>query len=663
MSKGFAASSRQILLASFVLASFVALGTRLVWLHVIDRGELLRIVAQVRGKIDKIPARRGDIVDARGAILATSRPLNVVSVDPQIVREEDKKKWPRLAELLGLPLPELTEKFNTKFHSAAPANTASPASPAAPSVGLVFNFNAPATRAADAVPAGDDDPATDDPPDEFGRRPIRFASLSDTVSESALVEIKALGVTGLVFERTYRRAYPHNALAAHVIGYVNRQEAPVTGIERYADFYLHGHNGWLESEKDGKRQELAQFRTREVAASDGYSVQLSIDSTVQQLVEDELAAIAEKYQPEKATIIVSDPQTGFILGMGNYPTFDLNKYNKLSQEERDRSMRNIAATDQYEPGSVFKIVAASGALEEGLVTPETVFDCALNTIDYRGKLINLPGEDHVFEDPRHVTLSHVVSFSSNRGAAQLGVMLGDDRFYKYVRAFGFGEITGFPGSRESSGTLAAPTDWDDLTLTRMPMGQSIAATPLQMHQAMGVIASGGFLIHPSVIRQIKDAAGEVVYRFVGRVPKRVLTERTARTMAAMLMGVASKEGTAPLAAIENYQVAGKTGTAQKLIPVTDSRGNTKLEYSHKNHVVSFVGFLPASNPQIAVSVIIDDADARCPGGVAYGSKVAAPVFKHLAQQLIQYREIKPVYENAPVPASSAPLLAFQGGHR
>ncbi len=661
MSKGFAASSRQLLLASVVLASFVALGTRLVWLQVIDREEFLRVVAQARHKIDEVPARRGDIVDSRGAILATSRSLIVLGVDPQMIRDEDRKKWLQLAALLGLPLPELAQKFNTKFRPAAPANTAQPASPTAQPAGLVFNLNAPSAAPAPGSSTEDDATALDEAADASGNRPIRYAELSESVSESTFAEIKALGIAGIVSRRVYRRSYPHNALAAHLVGYVNREESPVTGIERYADFYLHGRNGWLESEKDGKRQELAQFRTREVAAADGYSVQLSIDSTVQQMVEDELAALAAKYQPLKATIIVSDPRTGFILALGNYPSFDLNTYNKLTKDEQDRSMRNIAVTDQYEPGSVFKIVAASAALNEGLVTPQTTFDCALNTIDYRGKPRSLPGEDHPFEDPRHVDLAHVVSFSSNRGAAQLGVMLGDERFYKYVRAFGFGEITGFPGSRESSGSLAAPDKWDDITLTRMPMGQSIAATPLQMHQAMSAIAAGGVLIHPSIIRQIKDASGEVVYRFVGKTPKRIITERTAQTMATLLMGVASKEGTAPLAAIENYQVAGKTGTAQKLIPVTDSRGNTKLEYSHKNHVVSFVGFLPASCPQVAISVIIDDADARCPGGVAYGSKVAAPSFKHLAEQLIQYLEIKPVFDH--VPAAAPSLLAQQGGRR
>ena len=664
MSKGFAANSRQILLASAVLASFAALGTRLVFLHVFDREELLRVVAQTRGKMEEVTARRGDILDARGALLATSRSLIVLAVDPQVVIEQDRKKWAQLAELIGMPLPELTRIFTTKFRPVPAATPATVVAPSSPAARLAFNLpSLPAPNSAAETAATDgDDPAVEESANASGLRPIRFAKLSDSVTDAVFTQIKALEIKGVIGTRSYSRSYPHDSLAAHIIGYVDRQEKPVTGIERNLDFYLHGRNGWRESEKDGKRQELAQFRTRDVPAADGYSVQLSIDVTVQHLIEDELAALAEKYQPQKATIIVSDPRTGFILGLGNYPTFDLNRYNQVSKDDQGR-MKNIAATDQYEPGSVFKIVAAAGALNEGLVRPDTTFNCMLESIEYQGAPNNLlltrkfPDEDHHFDHP--LTVSEIIAHSSNRGASQLAMKLGDERFYRYVRAFGFGEMTGFPGGPESSGDLKPPEKWDSLTITRMPMGHAIAATPLQMHQAMSVIASGGLLLRPKVIRQIRDAAGESVLRYVGRQGERVISEQTASTVAYMLMGVASKEGTAPEAAIPNYQVAGKTGTAQKLLPVTTARG-TRLEYSRKNHVVSFVGFLPASNPQLAISVIIDDADARCPGGVAYGSKVAAPIFKHLALQLIQYLDIKPVADPATAPKGVPPMLAYQG---
>ena len=408
---------------------------------------------------------------------------------------------------------------------------------------------------------------------------------------------------------------------------------PVAGIEHYADFFLRGRDGWREGERDGKGREAAQFRSREVPPADGFSVKLSIDSTVQHIVEEELAYLAQKYQPEKATIIVSDPRTGFILALGNYPSFDLNEYNKVPKDEQG-AMRNIAVADMYEPGSCFKIVAASGGLEEGLITPSTLFDCSQDHVDYRGKPRSMPKEDHRFADPQHVPLTQVISFSSNRGAGLIAMRLGEEKFYDYARAFGFGQITGFPIGGEIGGSMASPAKWDGLTITRMPMGHSIAATPMQMQMAMSVIASGGFLFRPQIIREIRDSAGEVVYRYDAVVKRRVIGDQTAHTMARLLMGVATTQGTAPEAAIPNYEVAGKTGTTQKII---------NGRYSERHHVASFIGFFPASRPQVAISVIVDDADAHATGGIAYGKGVAAPSFKHIGEQLIQYLDIKPVY--------------------
>jgi cell division protein FtsI/penicillin-binding protein 2 len=658
MSKGFASNPRQILLATLVLASFVGVGARLVWLHVLDRDALMRYVSQARYKIDPLPGRRGDILDANGAKLATSRSLIILAVDPQSLRKEDESKWPQLASLIGMNPSELVRIFNTKTRPAAGSNsTQNPESNGASAPkSAKFAFHVTPSDAFTAITSIDSEIENsddqDEAPDAAGNRAIRYAKLSDSITETTFTAIKQLNIKGVIGQRVYRRAYPNNSIASHIIGYVDRAERPVTGIERYADFYLHGLNGWLESEKDGKREELAQFRTRQVPAADGYSVKLSIDSVVQQIVDEELAAIASKYAPEKATIIVSDPRTGFILALGNYPSFDLNTYNKLTKEEQGR-MRNIALSDMYEPGSVFKIVAVAGALNEGLVNAGSTFDCTSDSIEYQGKTRKLPREDHHFD--HRLTVAEIVAHSSNRGAAQLAMSMGDDRFYGYARAFGFGQLTGFPNlGIESPGMLASPKKWDGLTITRMPMGHSIAATPLQMHQAMTVIASGGVMLRPSIIREVLDSSGEVVYRFDRRQGDRVVSERTAQTVARMLQGVASKEGTAPEAAIKDYEVAGKTGTAQKIV---------NGRYSEREHVVSFVGFLPASQPRLVISVIVDGADKNCPGGVAYGAKVAAPSFKRVAEQLIRHLDIKsvvPLSPVAPSPKGPAPRLALKG---
>jgi cell division protein FtsI/penicillin-binding protein 2 len=644
MSKGFTTSYRIALLASLVLAMFAGVEARLFWLHVVDRDELLRSVDEARRQLIVDNARRGDILDSHGALLATSRSVMVLGVDPQYLRPEDESKWPQLAALLGMPLEEFSRVCRTKTRPAAAAASAL-RSGATSAVVITFNPAPPSAPPAPAV--ADDDKKDDtelDDPDKEGNRPIRWAKLSDEVPESVYAQITKLGVRGVYGSRVYRRDYPHNELAAHIIGYVDRQEHPMAGMEHYADFYLRGENGWLESEKDGRSHEMAQFRSREVPASDGYSVYLSIDATVQHIVEEELAKIAERYQPEKATIIVSDPQTGFILALANYPSFDLNTFNKLGRDDQAR-MRNTAVADEYEPGSVFKIVAVSGALNEGLVTTQTRFDCTLEKIDYNGITRNLPREDSSDHFDHPLSVAEIIAHSSNKGAAQLAMTLGDRRFFNYARAFGFGQRTGFPVGGEVPGVLKSPEKWDSLTITRMPMGQSVTATALQMQQAMGVVASGGVLLKPQVIRQIRDSHGELVYNFGREEVRRVISEQTATTMAHLLTAVVSADGNAVEASIPGFEVAGKTGTAQKLLPVTLPSGATMLRYSDRHHVASFIGFFPSTRPQVAIAVIIDDADARCPGGVAFGAHVAAPVFKRLGERLIPYLDIRPTINN------------------
>ncbi|HEY1794141.1 MAG TPA: penicillin-binding protein 2 [Opitutaceae bacterium] len=639
MSKGFTSNYRIALLAAMVLAMFAGLEVRLVWLHVVMRDELLRSVDEARRQLIADYARRGDIVDDHGALLATSRSVIVLGVDPQFVRKEDRAKLPELARLLGMPVAGLERICDTKVRPDQPRQEAK-----AVAGDLVIRLaGAPAQERADGDndPEGIRDVETDDP-DHGGGRLIRWAKLSEQVPESVYEQVTKLGVRGIYGRRVYRRDYPHDDMAAHVIGYVDREEHPIAGIEHFADFYLRGENGWVESEKDGKNHELAQFRSREAPAINGYNVSLTIDSVVQHMAEDELDKVAKQYLPLKATIIVSDPRTGFILALANYPSFDLNTYNRLPKDE-ERRMRNVAVADEYEPGSVFKIVSVAAALNEHLVTTTTQFDCNLEKIDYNGITRNLPRDDDHYD--HLLSVAEIIAKSSNKGAAQLAMRLGDQRFYDYARAFGFGQRTGFPIGGEVTGNLKAPAKWDSLTITRMPMGQSVTATALQMQQAMGVIASGGVLLKPQIVSEIYDSNGELVYKFGREEVRRVISEQTASTMARLLMGVVSKDGTAVEAAIPGFECAGKTGTAQKLEPVTLANGKTMLRYSDHHDVASFVGFFPASAPQVAIAVVIDDADAHCPGGKAWGHSVAAPVFKRLGERLIPYLGTRPAIDN------------------
>jgi cell division protein FtsI/penicillin-binding protein 2 len=638
MSRGFASNYRIVLLALLVGLSFVSLGARLVQLHVIDRERLLGYVAKARRDIIVEQARRGDILDDRNNILATSKSQIVLGVDPQSLREKDEPKWAQLAAMIDMPLPELRRIFATKTRPAGKT-----AEPRKSDLAAEQRFNfALSSEAATAEPEPRNQP--DEAVDENGEIPIQWAKLRENIDESVYDKIVALGISGVYGNREYRRFYPQNSLAAHLIGFVNMKGTPAAGIEHYADFYLRGQDGWRESERDGKRHEQAQFRTRSVDPVNGYQVKLSIDAAVQHIVEEELAAIAQKFQPLKATIIVSDARTGFLLALANYPTFNLNEYGKADMA----ALRNIAVADVLEPGSTFKIVAISGAIDRGLVGPQSTFDCAIDHIEYKGKVRGLPKEDHHFDHP--LTVREITSRSSNRGAAQLAMLMGEQAYYEHARAFGFGQLTGFPIGGEVRGLMAPPDKWDGLTITRMPMGQSIAATPLQIHYAMATIASGGVWLRPQVIKEIRDAHGEVVFQYDRVIERTVIKPETARTMESYLSWVTVKnEGTAPEAGIPGYDVAGKTGTSQKLIDG---------HYSTTHHVASFVGFFPASRPRVVISVIVDGGDERAPLGVAYGAKVAAPSFKHIGEQLVQYLHIEPA---AAVPHPA--LFAMEGGRR
>jgi cell division protein FtsI (penicillin-binding protein 3)/stage V sporulation protein D (sporulation-specific penicillin-binding protein) len=601
MSKGFASNYRIVILAFGVLVAFGGIGTRLFFLHVVDRDKLVRYVDKARRQIIVENARRGDILDARGDVLATSHSLVVLGVDPQMLRKEDEGKWPELARLIDMPLAQMSEVFNTRTRPAQPG-----------------------------------DRSEDD-------RDIRWAKLSETVQEATYDRITALGIKGVYGTRVYRRAYPHDQLAAHLLGYLNKEDVPAAGVERYADFYLRGQNGWRESEKDGRQHELAQFRTRDVASTPGFNLTLSIDSVIQHMIEQELDVIAKEFKPQKATIIVSDAHSGFILGLGNYPTFNLNEYGKAPLEVQ----RNFAITDQLDPGSTFKIVPVSGALNEGLVQLGTRFDCVSDYADYNGRHLRLIPDDHHYDHP--LSVAEIVGRSSNRGAARLAMAMGDDKFYEYAVRFGFGEASGFPFGGEINGELHEPSKWSGIDITRIPAGYSVSATPIQIHYAMSVIASGGELFRPQIIREIRDASGQLVYRFGAAIRRRVITARTAEQVATALEGVVSPEGTASNAAIPGYQVAGKTGTAQKLI---------NGRYSQHNHVGSFVGFFPATRPRVVITVIVDDGHPQN-GAAAYGRTVAAPSFKRVAEQLIQYLDIEPV---EPVVEPKKPLFALDLTH-
>jgi cell division protein FtsI/penicillin-binding protein 2 len=344
-----------------------------------------------------------------------------------------------------------------------------------------------------------------------------------------------------------------------------------------------------------------------------------------------LQEIVENYQPEGASIIVSDPRDGFILALANYPTFDPNHFSDYPVDTH----RNRAVSDLYEPGSTFKIVPIAGALQDQAVSPETLVDCASATATYGTRTLSLPKDSHPMDT---LSVSDVLIRSSNRGSAQLGILLGENRLHQWAAGFGFGKRLGYGPRGEVSGILHPVRNWDGRTITRLPMGHAIAATPLQVHYATSVIANGGWLMKPRVVRRVLDKSGRTVVDFAPVAHHRVIEEAVAHEIRSMMQAVLSPDGTAKRAFIPGYAAAGKTGTSQKII---DGR------YSRQHHIASFSGFLPAQEPVLAITVVVDNP--KMPKGqIGYGGVVAAPVFRDLGAYIARYLSI-PVAETLPHP--------------
>ncbi|MGB1127848.1 MAG: peptidoglycan D,D-transpeptidase FtsI family protein [Opitutales bacterium] len=592
MSKAFVSGARASIVSMVVAFAFCVLLGRLFYLHVWEQEELLQHVEGNRKMVNVIEARRGNILDARGNLLAVTRTSYNIGVDPQSVREADLEKLPMLAELIGKPLEEVLNAFETKTRKGG------------------------------------------DHAKEV--RLIRWAPLLKDANEGTNDAVAALGIRGVYSNQSHARSYPAGKLAAHVLGYVNKEETPVTGIERYFDYYLRGQDGWRESERDGRRRELAQFRDREVEASNGLNVELTIDQMVQHIVESEIERVAEEYQPDGISIIVSRPGTGELLAMANYPSYDPNEFYN-TKKYPIANQRNRALTDLFEPGSTFKIVPAAAALNEGIVRTSDVFQTGVARVSYKGRSLKLPADHHTYES---LSMHDVVVKSSNRGAAHLGLMLGEQRLFDYAADFGFGEKTGCHLGGEISGTLHHVGAWDGLTITRLPMGHAVSATPMQVHAAMSVIANDGILMEPLLTRRVFDGSGNDIVRFTPKAKRRVVSTEVAETVSGMLADVVGEHGTARRAAIENYAVAGKTGTTQKIV---DGR------YSRSHHVASFSGFFPADNPALVITVVVDEPRLN---GVGYGGSIAAPAFRHIAEACIGYLGIRPS-------RSGNPFLALQ----
>src|SRR5215210_6940870 len=450
----------------------------------------------------------------------------------------------------------------------------------------------------------------------------RFIWIARRLDAGHASKIVAMNLPGIQTRLEPKRYYPNGPLAAHVLGYVGLDGAGLGGLEQSYNAKIAGEPGRLFLEKDANGK---PYESYEIASKPGQTVVLTIDQSIQYQAEQALQAAVQRSRAKSGTVIVLDPRSGEILALANAPTFDPNKVAEAKPETRS----NWALQNIYEPGSTFKVVAFSAALEKKLARVDERIDCQMGAITVAGRVVH---DHHPFGS---LTIPEALAKSSNVAAIKLGIRVGDQTMYDYIRRFGFGSKTGIELPGETNGILRKVERWQPSSIGSIAIGQEVGVTPVQMVAAFGALANDGVRIAPHLIREVRNAEGTVVYRAQPE-QRRVISAETAIALRGMLEGV-TLNGTAKKAQLDGYSAAGKTGTAQKIDPKTRAYSATKF-------VGSFVGFAPVSNPQVVIIVVIDE-----PAGAYHGGDVAAPVFREVAELILPNLGIMPDIETKSVP--------------
>ncbi len=441
----------------------------------------------------------------------------------------------------------------------------------------------------------------------------RFIWVERKISLEQANKIKELKLQGIGFVPEPKRFYPKGSLASHVIGFVNIDSEGLEGVEKKYNKHLSAKSEEAFVYRDAKGNVLSEGSDKEIK---GNNVVLTIDEGLQYILEKNIETAVSEWKAASATAIMMDPHTGEVLAMTSRPNFDPNYPAGVNANSR----RNRAITDCYEPGSTFKIIVGVAALEEGAVKPESKFDCSSGYIEVGGRKIKDVHKNGV------LTFREVIQKSSNVGSIKIGLNLGKEKVHDYIRRFGFGQKTGIDLIGEVSGWVRPPEKWSGMSIGAISIGYEIVVTPIQVLRAYSAIANGGFLVKPHIVSEIISNDGKLLYKSLPET-NRVISDKTANVFREILTTVTEEGGTAKSAAIEGNQVAGKTGTARQI----DQKTKT---YSREKYISSFVGFVPADNPKIAMIVVVHE-----PRGAIYGGVVAGPVFKKIADESLSYLNI------------------------
>jgi cell division protein FtsI/penicillin-binding protein 2 len=543
-----------ILFALFFSLLGVA-AVRAAWLGTV-RGDSLQHAAHNQQSADQtIPARRGTITDRGGTVLAVSEPADDVSATPYLVKDPVAAAG-KLAPLLGQSQNQVVR--------------------------------------------------------QLARRDTGFVYLARQLPADQAQRISDLKIAGIDETPTMHRIYPRDWLASQVLGMVGTDGRGLSGLEYGYERALHGTPGVRRTVRDALGQAIDVQDTR--PAQPGARLQLTLDSSIQDKAEAVLAQVGATYRPKGATAIVMDPRTGGLLAVANWPRVDANDVSGAPAYARE----DRAVGFNYEPGSTFKAFTVAGALEDGVVTPESTFGLA-PTIQVADRTI---GEAEA-RGPETLSTAQILAQSSNVGAITIGEKDGADHFAQWVDRFGFGHRTGVDLPGEERGIVLARDKYSGSSMGNLPIGQGTSVTPMQMAAAYSAIANGGRIPVPHIVGRVNG------HRVSVSSPRRVISAATSLQLRTMLEGVFAPSGTASEVSIPGYKLAGKTGTANKVDPTTGL-------YSQSRYVASFVGFAPALRPKLLCMVVVDE-----PQGSIYGGKVAAPAFGQIMSFALQYLKIPP----------------------
>lgn len=531
-------------------------------IQIVDYSDYSKKANKTKFKKVKIPVSRGTIYDRNGKILAMSIPVYSVGIDTWMIKNlEDKKEVEKIKKEIYSCLGLSQKEFEKKIQKP-------------------------------------------------------YAILKENLSVDDYRKIKRKKIRGIYFMKSYKRIYPEGKHCCHILGFTGKYGNGLEGVELYYDDLLKGREGVALYQKDGKGHLIPSIEKVLLPPEEGKDLYLTIDSNIQYMVEEEIRKGKERFKAKSVSAIVMNPENGEILAMANVPDYDPN----FPGEYPPAFRRNRCITDLFEPGSVFKIVTAVAAIEQGLFKPDDEISCEEGRYFVRGHYL------HDVHKYKKLSFQQVIVKSSNIGTVKIALSLGEKNLYNYCKKFEFGQLTGIDLPGEIRGILRPLERWSDYSITAVPIGQEVGITSIQGIRAMAVISNGGYLVSPHVVKKAVFPDGRIFFKTQVK-RKEIISGKSCDIIKDALWRVVSPEGTAPLAHINGYKIYGKTGTAQKA---------ENGRYVPGKYFASFIGFLSEEGKNIVISVNVDE-----PHPFHYGGLVAGPIFREIMWRILQYWNILP----------------------